>query len=184
MSLGASQHPNVKETTHIEAWKKIKTEARNPKWSSKFVSKYCVLHSMRRNFMSLFIQVFSLHNPIKFLAILHPKSLANLVVEVRTRHSPEILFQQWIGARLWEWYAVLHWAIDVQVIFGYIVTLQDFCCSYFHYKCECCLCSSFQSYFGFWIKLKISKDWFAQNLQHASTTAGLYCDLLRETSVK
>ena len=33
-----------------------------------------------------------LYNPIKFLAILYPKSLANLVVEVGTRHNHQILF--------------------------------------------------------------------------------------------
>ena len=42
--------------------------------------------------MSLFIKIFSLYNPIKFLAILYPKSLANLVVEVETRQSHQILF--------------------------------------------------------------------------------------------
>ena len=44
--------------------------------------------------MSLFIEnVFSLYNPIKFLAILYPTSLANLVVEVRTRHSHQIIWK-------------------------------------------------------------------------------------------
>ena len=41
--------------------------------------------------MSLFIKVFSMYNPIKFLAILYAKSLANLVAEVGTRHSHQIL---------------------------------------------------------------------------------------------
>ena len=41
--------------------------------------------------MSFFINSFFLYNPIKFLAILYPKSLANLVVEVGTRHSHQIL---------------------------------------------------------------------------------------------
>ena len=36
-------------------------------------------------------KVFSLYNPIKFLAILYPKSLANLVVEVGIRQSQQIL---------------------------------------------------------------------------------------------
>ena len=41
--------------------------------------------------MSLFIKIISLYNPIKFLAILFPTSLANLMFEVRTRHSRQIL---------------------------------------------------------------------------------------------
>ena len=39
-------------------------------------------------------QVLSLYNPIKFLAILYPKSLTNLVVEVRNSHSQQILLSQ------------------------------------------------------------------------------------------
>ena len=42
--------------------------------------------------MLLFIKRLSLFNPIKFLVILYPKSLANLVVEMGTRHSHHILF--------------------------------------------------------------------------------------------
>ena len=56
-----------------------------------FVREYRVLHSMLRNLMSLFIKSISLYNPIKFLAILYPKSLAKLVGEVGTRHSHQIL---------------------------------------------------------------------------------------------
>ena len=41
--------------------------------------------------MSLFIKIISLYNPIHFLAILYPTSLANLVVEVGTRHSQQML---------------------------------------------------------------------------------------------
>ena len=41
--------------------------------------------------MSLFTKIISLYNPIKFLAILYPTSLANLVVKVGTRHSHQIL---------------------------------------------------------------------------------------------
>ena len=41
--------------------------------------------------MSLFINIISLYNPIKFLFMLYPTSLANMVVEVRTRHSHQIL---------------------------------------------------------------------------------------------
>ena len=33
------------------------------------------------------VQVFSFYNPIKFLAILYPKSPTNLVVEVGIKHS-------------------------------------------------------------------------------------------------
>ena len=36
-------------------------------------------------------KVFSFYDPIKCLSILYPKSLANLVVEVGTRHSHKIL---------------------------------------------------------------------------------------------
>ena len=38
--------------------------------------------------------IFLLYNPINFLAILHPTTLANLVVEVETRHSHQILLFQ------------------------------------------------------------------------------------------
>ena len=42
--------------------------------------------------MSLFLKKdISLYNPIKFLAILYPTWLANMVVEVGTRHSHQIL---------------------------------------------------------------------------------------------
>ena len=41
--------------------------------------------------MSLFIKIISLYKPIHFLAILYPTSLANLVVEVGTWHSHQIL---------------------------------------------------------------------------------------------
>ena len=46
-------------------------------------------------------KVFSLYNPIKFLAILYLKSPANLVVEVGTKHtsSHKILFER----NLWLW---------------------------------------------------------------------------------
>ena len=37
------------------------------------------------------IKIISLYNPIKFLANLYPTSLVNLVVEVGTRHSHQIL---------------------------------------------------------------------------------------------
>ena len=39
------------------------------------------------------IKIISLYNPIKFLVTLYPTSLANLVVEVGTRHSHQILLQ-------------------------------------------------------------------------------------------
>ena len=42
--------------------------------------------------MLLFIEMISLYNPIKFLAILYPTSLVNLVVEVGTGHNHQILF--------------------------------------------------------------------------------------------
>ena len=41
--------------------------------------------------MSLFIKNISLYNPIEFLGILYSTSLVNLVVEVGTRHSHQIL---------------------------------------------------------------------------------------------
>ena len=37
------------------------------------------------------LKIISLYDPIKFLAILYPTPLANLVVEVGTRHSHQIL---------------------------------------------------------------------------------------------
>ena len=78
---------------HILESKKI-TDAHNPRRSSKFVREYGVLHSMLRNLMSLFIKIIFLYNPINiFFAILYPSSLANLVVEVGTRHSHQILFE-------------------------------------------------------------------------------------------
>ena len=42
--------------------------------------------------MSFFIKIISLYNPINFVAVLNPTSLASLVVEVGTRHSYQILF--------------------------------------------------------------------------------------------
>ena len=45
-----------------------------------------------KNYMSLFMKSISLYNPIKFLAILYPTSLTNLMVEVGTRHSHQTLF--------------------------------------------------------------------------------------------
>ena len=54
--------------------------------------------------MSLFIKIVSLHNPINFFANLHPTSLANLVVEVGTRHSRQILLKyECIWATLPKW---------------------------------------------------------------------------------
>ena len=53
--------------------------------------EYRVLHFMLKNMMSLFIESISLYNTINFSAILYPKSPANLVVEVGTRHSHQIL---------------------------------------------------------------------------------------------
>ena len=45
------------------------------------------------NLVPLFIKSISLYNTIEFLAILYPESLANLMVEVGTRYSHQILFQ-------------------------------------------------------------------------------------------
>ena len=76
---------------HILESKKI-TETCNPKRSSKFMRGHGVLHSILRNLMSMFIKIISLYKPINIFAILHPTSLANLVVvEVGTRHSHQIL---------------------------------------------------------------------------------------------
>ena len=71
------------------------TQACNQKWSSKFVREYCVLHSTLKNLMSLFIKIFSLYNPIRFLAILYPKSPSNLMVDVGIRHSHQLLLTHW-----------------------------------------------------------------------------------------
>ena len=56
----------INRKPHTLESKKI-TEARNPKWSSKFVRGHGVLHSMLRNLMSLFIKIISLYSPIYFL---------------------------------------------------------------------------------------------------------------------
>ena len=40
----------------------------------------------------LFTKIISLYNPIEYLAILYPKSLAKLVAEVGSRHNHQILF--------------------------------------------------------------------------------------------
>ena len=87
--LAPKQNTNIPETTH-QYWGLKTTEVCNLKWSSKFVREYRVLHSMWGNSMSVFIKSISLCNLIKFLVILYPKSLANLVVEVGTRHSHQI----------------------------------------------------------------------------------------------
>ena len=63
---------------------------------SKIVFKICegILYSsfyVKEFFMSLFIKSISFYNPIKYLAILYPKLPANLVVDVGTRHSHQIL---------------------------------------------------------------------------------------------
>ena len=50
------------------------------------------------------VQVFSLYGPIKFFAILYPKSLANLVVEVGTRHNNQI--------QVWKFRIVLQATVD------------------------------------------------------------------------
>ena len=59
---------------------------------SKMVFKICegILCSMLSNLMLLCTKVFSFYNPIKFFVILYTKSLANLVVEVGTRHSHQV----------------------------------------------------------------------------------------------
>ena len=41
------------------------------------------------------------NNPIEFLTILYPTSLANLVVEVRIRHSHQILLDRGYNVRFW-----------------------------------------------------------------------------------
>ena len=71
---------------------------------SKIVFKICEGISCS----SLYVKEFDvivhkkyLYNPIKFLAILYPKSLANLVAEMGTRHSHQILFNDaFTGPRL------------------------------------------------------------------------------------
>ena len=62
---------------------------------SKIVFKICVgisFYSFSVNELNVIVhKKISLHNPIHSLAILYPTSLANLVVEVGTRHSRQIL---------------------------------------------------------------------------------------------
>ena len=66
-----------------------------PKWSSKFVREYHVLHSMLRNLMSLFIKICSLYNHIKFWPLFcTPNYSWIMVVEVVTKHSHQILLGQ------------------------------------------------------------------------------------------
>ena len=44
--------------------------------------------------------VFSSNNPVEILAILEPKSLANLVDEVGTRHSHQMVFKNIFHSKL------------------------------------------------------------------------------------
>ena len=86
---------------HILGSEKI-TVACNPKWSSKSVAEYRVLHSLFRDLMPLFIKkkVFFLYNPINFWDILFPISLANLVVGGGISH--QILLERNIIMQLYE----------------------------------------------------------------------------------
>ena len=54
----------------------------------------------------MFIKIISLYNSIHFLAILYPTSLANLVVEVGTKHGHQMLLQ-WKHTGSSESYVVL-----------------------------------------------------------------------------
>ena len=88
--MGSKQHTNVPETTHIGV-------SNNWAMQSKMVFNICKGKSCSSFYVKEFDvivhkKVFSLYDPIKFLAILYPKSLANLVVEVETtswRHQME-----------------------------------------------------------------------------------------------
>ena len=56
--------------------------------------EYRVPRSLLRNWLSLFIKIISLYNPIHFfLAIMYRISLANRLVGVGTRHSHHILVE-------------------------------------------------------------------------------------------
>ena len=56
-------------------------------------------------------KIICLYNPVTFLAILYPTSLANLVVEVGTGHSHQILFMHALNSmgicvtdiKVWAW---------------------------------------------------------------------------------
>ena len=70
---------------------------------SKMVIKICEGISCSSSYVKEFDVIvhkkkaFSLYNPIKFLVILYPKSRANLVVEVGTRHSHQVIVHQWFS---------------------------------------------------------------------------------------
>ena len=51
-------------------------------WSPFYVKEF---------FVTVHKKVFSLHNSIKCLAILYPKSIASLLVKVETKHSRQVL---------------------------------------------------------------------------------------------
>ena len=74
------------------------------KWSSNCVRVYSVLHSLLRNYISLFIKKIFLVYHYQILAILYPTSLANLVVGVGTRYSHQILLSSVCGVPNRDWY--------------------------------------------------------------------------------
>ena len=106
------------------------TEACNTKWSSKFVREYRVLHSILRNLMLLFMKSISLCNPIKLSAILYPKSLANMVVEVGTRHNHQILLHGRLKCEE-SWSHVVKWFVYLSRDF----TQVSYCKSCHHDGC-------------------------------------------------
>ena len=91
LSLGSKEPTNKLETTHIEVWKI--TEACHP----KTFLKICEGISCSSSYVKGLDAIVHKNNfpciTILNLVILYPTSLANLVVEVGTRHSHRILFQ-------------------------------------------------------------------------------------------
>ena len=59
------------------------------------------------------MKIISLYNPINCFTILYPTSLANLVVEVGTRHSPQILFNVQFCMITWSLIFASCYTIDV-----------------------------------------------------------------------
>ena len=73
------------------------TEICNPEWSLIFVGISCSSFDVKEFDVIVHKRYFLyINNPSEHLAILYPKSLANLVVEVGTRHSHQILLDQLI----------------------------------------------------------------------------------------
>ena len=130
------------------------TEACNTKWSSNFVREYRVLHSILRNLMFCSWEVFSLCNPIKLSAILYPKSLANLVVEVGTRHNHQILLHGRLKCEE-SWSYVVKWLVYLSSDF----TQVSFCKS-----CDHDGCMAWKQFPDYWPFVRAIRRWSVDSL--------------------